>query len=430
MTESPRTKGRSEPALLWIAVGGVALGQRFVLPGASLADLALGLFTAAAFLLLAREGKLRRPGLPAWTKWLGALWAWAAVSGILHVILEREVFSPLEFLKSFAKLSFYAVAVPFLVLVLRRCDARRSADIVLDAFALAGAIAIAIYVVMLCGVPLPFQALWGHGPENAYFDEARWFGNPGAAGTLILRAQGLASEPSRLGYLQSMALAYVLLRPGGGARPGLRLVVVVVSVLLTFSLTGYALLLAVLGLALLARRRAGRSAPGRRSLVAAAAVLLVLLPLAPTLYRAVVVRASRSFAEGADVSARLRVIGNWQMTWRLLEEDPVLGVGLGNYDVMARELQAFLFEGHLVTVDTQGWNACAYILATLGLPGLLLFGALFVSAFRGRRLLALPFLLALFADSTVLGAAFWVFLALFTAESRDADYLPSQLPAK
>jgi O-antigen ligase len=417
MTASPSTlpRGRFEGALLWLPIVGVALGQRFVLPGASLADLALGLFAAAAFVLLARESRRSGwPPLPAWTMWLGALWAWAALGGLAHVILDTEVFSLREFLKSFAKLSFYAAAAPLLVLALRRSDAARTADIVLNAFGLAGALAIAIYVAMLAGVPLPYQALWGHGPELAYFKEVRWFAGVASRGPLLLRAQGLAAEPSRLGYLQSMALGYVLLRPGSGTRIDLRLVVVILSILLSFSLTGYALLLSILGLWLLPRWRRARLAPGRRGLVAAASVLVVLLPLAPTLYRAVVVRASHSFSGSGDASARMRVVGNWQMTYRLLEENPVLGVGLGNYDVMAGELQAFLFEGHFSVVNSQGWNAFAYVLATLGVPGLLLFLALLVSAFRGRGRLALPFVLGMFADGTVLGAAFWVFFTLYT----------------
>jgi len=169
---------------------------------------------------------------------------------------------------------------------------------------------------------------------------------------------------------------------------------------------------------LLDRWRAGNLAPGRRGLALAAAVLLLLLPLAPTLYQAVVVRGSRSLSGSGDVSARLRVLGNWEMTYRLLETSPVLGVGLGNFDVMARELQAFLFQGHLVDENTQGWNVFAYVLATTGVPGLLLLLALLAAAFRGRGRLALLFVLGMFADSTVLGAAYWLFFALYTAEER------------
>ena len=40
-----------------------------------------------------------------------------------------------------------------------------------------------------------------------------------------------------------------------------------------------------------------------------------------------------------------------------------------------------------------------------------------MSAFRGRGRLALPFALGMFADGTFLGAAYWVFLALYATDS-------------
>jgi hypothetical protein len=415
MAENEERRGGLPGALLWLPVGGVALGQRFVLPGASIADLALMAFSAIALLHLLREARRHgRPRLPAWTKWLLALWTWAAVGGVAHLVLDTEAFSFREFSKSLAKLSFYAPAAVVLTLALARVRPREAGRVVTGAFAAAGAVAIAIYVAMLCGVPLPYQALWGHGPHAAYFDELRWFGAAGS-GPVFLRAQGLASEPSRLGYLQAMALGYLLLgRPAEPARPDLRLVLIVLSALLSFSLTGYALLLPILGLAALLRWRGGIR-PGRRGLWAAAAVMVLLLPLAPTLYRVVAVRAVGAATGSGDVSSRLRLTGTWEMTWRLLETNPVLGVGLGNYDVMARELQAFIFAGHFGDEQSQGWNAFAYVLATTGVPGLLLLAALLASALRQRGWLFLPFALGMLADSTILGTAFWVFLALYTS---------------
>ena len=129
-----------------------------------------------------------------------------------------------------------------------------------------------------------------------------------------------------------------------------------------------------------------------------------------------VVRAVRAVAGPGDTSSFLRVKGNWKMTYYLLETSPIVGVGLGNFDVVAWDLRAFLFDGYLISKDTQGWNVFAYVLATLGAPGLLLLLALLVSAFRGRGRLAVPFVLGMFADGTFLGAAFWLFFALYTTE--------------
>jgi O-antigen ligase len=188
---------------------------------------------------------------------------------------------------------------------------------------------------------------------------------------------------------------------------------------LTFSLTGYLFLIPILALALYDRWRAGRLELRRRGLVVVAGLVLVLLPLAPTVYRTVVVRAMRSVSGAGDTSSFLRLQGNWKMTYYLLETSPVLGVGLGNFDVVAWDLRAFIFQGYLIEKHTQGWNVFAYVLATLGLPGLLLLLAMLASAFRGRARLAIAFVLGMFADGTFLGAAFWFFLALYISDGED-----------
>ena len=124
----------------------------------------------------------------------------------------------------------------------------------------------------------------------------------------------------------------------------------------------------------------------------------------------------RALSGTADSSSFLRVKGTWKMTYYLLETSPVVGVGLGNYDVMVWDLRAFLFDGYMVSRDTQGWNVFSYVLATTGVPGLLLLLAMLVSAFQGRGRLLVPFIVSMFADGTFLGAAYWVFFALYTTE--------------
>jgi O-antigen ligase len=305
-----------------------------------------------------------------------------------------------------------------MTLALRDLPRDAAPRMVLTAFGAAGAVAIVMYVAMLLGIPLPFRLLWGHGTDAAYFSDLWWFGGAHEARRVFLRAQGLASEPSRLGYLQCMALAYLLLRPGARIRFGLRLGLIVVSLLLTFSLTAYALLLPIVALTLVTQWRAGQWEARRRGLLVAAVVAVLLVPMAPVIYKTVVVRAMRSVSGTGDASSFLRVQGNWKMTYYLLETSPVLGVGLGNFDVVAWDLRAFLFDGYLIEKDTQGWNVFAYVLATLGVPGLLLLLALLLSAFRGRGSLALPFVLGMFADGTFLGAAYWLFFALYTTEGQ------------
>ena len=104
-------------ALVALPIAGVALGQRFVLPGTSIADLALAAATAMGLACLAREARAGGwPRLPRWTRWLAALWAWAVAGGLVHIVSGSEPFSAAEFAKSLAKLSFYAVAAVVLAL--------------------------------------------------------------------------------------------------------------------------------------------------------------------------------------------------------------------------------------------------------------------------------------------------------------------------
>jgi hypothetical protein len=413
-----RARRRFPTMLLALPIAGVALGQRFVLPGTSIADLTLAVTTVVGLGWVLREARTTGwPRLPAWTRWLAALWAWALAGGLVHILSETETFSVAEFSKSLVKLTFYAVAVIVLTLAVRDAPPPAPPRMVLIAFATAGAVAIALYVAMLMKVPLPYQLLWGHGPDAAYFSDLWWFGGAHEERRIFLRAPGLTSEPSKLGYLQAMALAYLLLKPGPRVRFGLGILLILLSLMLTFSLTAYAMLVPIMLLAVLYRWRSGSFKLHRKAVIAAVVTLLLIAPIAPTVYSTVVVRAMRSLTGAGDTSSFLRVQGNWKMTYYLLETSPVVGVGVGNFDIVAWDLRAFIFQGYLIERETQGWNVLAYVLATTGLPGLMLLLGMLVSAFRGGSRLALPFVLGMFADGTFLGAAYWLFLALYATDS-------------
>jgi hypothetical protein len=418
-TGAPTTARRGfPPVLVALPIFGVALGQRFVLPGTSIADLTLAVSAVLGLAYLARQGRTAGwPRLPGWTRWLAALWAWAVTGGVVHMLTETETFSGVEYTKSLAKLTFYAVAVIVLVLAVRDAPPPAPPRMVLTAFGVAGVAAILVYLAMLFKVPLPYHLLWGHGPDAAYFSEMWWFGGTHEAKRIFLRAQGLTSEPSKLGYLQAMALAYLWLKPGPRVRFGIGIAVILLSLLMSLSLTAYLLLAPVALLALYDRWRSGRIQLRRQTLAVAAALLILIVPIAPTIYTTVAVRAMRSLTGAGDMSSFLRVQGNWKMTYYLLETSPVVGVGLGNFDIVAWDLRAFIFQGYLIEKETQGWNVLAYVLATTGLPGLLLLLAMVASALRGRGMLAVPFVLGMFADGTFLGAAYWLFLALYTTDS-------------
>jgi O-Antigen ligase len=404
--------------ILWVPLAGVALGQRFVFPGVSVADLCLG-----AFVLLALREQRGEPWtLPRWTPWLVGFVAWALVAGL--VAARDPFFSAGEFARSAVKLVFYTAAALVLARTVAAAGVERTGQIAGQVFAISASLAIAIYLALLAHVPLPYDLICGH-PEcrSAYYYELRWFGEGSARGlteSVFLRAQGLAGEPARLGMLLGLALAFLLLsrrvRPSPAA-----CALVAVAAVLTFSLAGYALLLPVLALFALRLLRASRHQ--RRW---AAGILVALLavaalpPVARTLKRSIVVRSQRILEGRADSSARLRVVGSWDLALLLAREHPVTGVGLGNFDVRVTQVAPLTPGGHMIDHNVQGWNALAYVLATTGTVGLVLFVLLVYAALRPQPALAIVFLIGMFADGTVLGPAFWTFLVLYAAGGEPA----------
>ena len=416
---------------LWLPVAGVALGQPFLLPGISMADIGVGVFLVLA--LRARAGQ-PRPALPPWAPWLAAFCAWALVGGAWLVARGEPGFSILEFAKSAAKLLFYAAAALALALEARAETEDRLQHIVLSSFAAAAGVAVALYAAIVAGVPFARELACGDAvPCNAaYYYERRWFGDASPRGLsegVFVRAVGLASEPSRLGLLMSLALGYLLLGGRGAWRRPWALGLIAAAALLSFSLAGYALLFPVLAMALLRLfREEGRVV--RQAFAAGLAVVIVaavLPPVSDTLAGPIGRRAQLFLSgRGGDESARLRLVGSWDMALALVERHPVAGVGLGHFDRRVPEIRAGLPGGAALDGTVQGWNALAYVLATTGVVGLLLFVFVCYRALRPRPALGLVFLVGMFADGTVLGPAFWVFLALYAdAGSRRDDARPA-----
>jgi len=416
--EARRAKG-----LLWLPLLGVALGTRaFGLP-VPLADLALAAFCGLALLLL---GPRLRPGLPRWWPALVAFVACGLLSG-LPPLFGGSHFSGEQFLRSAAKLLLYAAATLLVHAVARRAGSGATAARLRDAFALSGGIALVIYAALSLGLPLPSGLACGEHTDtcSALYYERRWFGDSSPTGLqqdVFVRAQGLASEPTRFGYLQAMALGLLVLGgvpPGAGCDP--RVGLLAGSALLSFALAPWALLLA---LVLLALPRLWR-APGavRRAGLALllAAGLLALPPARAAFEHAVLGRVLRLAAGEQDSSAMLRVGGSWRLATRLALERPLTGVGLGNFDVAVAARRSEFPERVLLDGQVQGWNALAYVLGTTGLLGATAFLGLLLAALRRSPARLALFTLSLFAEGAVLSAPFWVFLALYSLPPVDSS---------
>jgi hypothetical protein len=376
----------------------------------ALADLLL-----AASALVVTLGTLRLREWPRWPRWatpLALFWAWALLGGVVRSMGTPFGFSRLEFAKSFAKLTFYGIVAVLVVWGLRRAAPERIREVLLTLLAVNAGFAILLYAAMLLWPQLPYDRFLPGSLPSAFYFEQLWFGErpPGPPLELpvLLRARGLSSEPSHLGYIQAMGLGFLLLgRRGIPPRLGLRLPLVVLSILLTFSLTAYALLAAVLLLASPRLLTAFRRSP--RAVLLGGALLgvaLLLPPVAQTLHRAIVVRTTRLL--DVDDSSRLRIVGSWEMAFRMARDAPVVGTGLGNFETGLAAVREDLPGGDRLGPETQGWNVVAHVLAVTGTVGLLLF-LLFLAQLvaRGPALAAL-FFLGCIVQGSFLAAPFWV----------------------
>jgi O-antigen ligase/polysaccharide polymerase Wzy-like membrane protein len=420
------SQARRQPALLpevllWLPAAGVALGQPFVTPGISVADVCLALFAAAA--LIARGKRRPPPPWPSWAPWLAAFCAWALLGGLWFTVRGEPGFSFAEFAKSAAKLLFYSTAAAALAVVLRQETGERAQRVVLWSFAAAGAVAVALYAAMVAGIPQARELVCGQSDwcNAAYYYERRWFGDSSPRGLregVFVRAVGLAGEPSRLGLLMSLALGYLLLGTRGAWRHPWPLALIGAAAVLSFSLGAYALLVPVLALA--GWRLLGEEKRVRRGAALAALAVVAgfaaVPPVRATLEGPIGRRAHRFLSgQGGDESARLRLLGSWDLALALVDRHPLEGIGLGHFDRRVPEIKDRLPGGKALDENVQGWNALAYVLATTGAVGLLLFVLFCYEALRGSPALALVFLVGMFADGTVLGPAFWVFLALYAS---------------
>jgi O-antigen ligase len=396
--------------LLWSFLSAIFLSQIFLAPGVAVADL---LLAASALGVAVAAFRLRQPpDWPGWATSLAVFWAWAMLGGFLRSMRTPFGFSNLEFAKSLAKLTFYGVVAVLLAWGVKRVASERLRDVLLTLLAVNAGVAVLLYAAMLVWPRLPYERFLP-GASSAYYFELRWFGDRSPESfvhQVFLRARGLSSEPSHLGYIQAMGLGCLLLGRQGPPRFDLRLALVLLSILLTFSLTAYGLLGAVLLLAAPRLVSGFRWRP--RVVLLAGAVLcgvLTVPPVAQTLHRAIVVRATRLFQGKGDSSARLRLVESWSMAFRMTRDSPVVGTGLGNFESGLAAVRQDLQDRELLGPETQGWNVLAHVLAVTGVVGLAFFLLFLVQLAPGRLALAALFFLGCMVQGSFLAAPFWVY---------------------
>ena len=424
---------RRDRAVLWLLAAAIPLVHWRLLPSVGAADLAL----AVAVVVWARRTDLRRlPTVSAvCLASVGALWLWALIGGVWRAFGSPLPFSLPEFSRSFLKLSFYLVVATVVSAGLARIDSREVRRAVAAVLTAHAALALLLYAAMAVD-PEAREALGADRPAIDHYYHLRWFGDssPDAVESLAFpRARGLLREPARLGILHSLGLGLLLLGPRRPPRLGWSHLLIAASVVLSFSLSGYALLAAVSGLtAWRWRRDLAELLPPRRRLAAmlvAAAALLVVPPVGPTLYHAIGERAAGLLTGRFDASTKARLELGLRAGVAITAQAPVIGAGLGNFDVALEALRDRLPRPALIPPGSQGWNVLAYLAATTGIPGLLLFVAAVSALFHQRPGLACVFILSLFAWVGFLTAPFWIFLSLYLTAGA-AREAPSRQPPR
>ena len=421
---------RRDRAVLWLLAAAIPLVHWRLLPNLGAADLAL----AVAALAWARRTDLRRlPTVSAvCLASVGALWLWALIGGVWRAFGSPLPFSLPEFSRSFLKLSFYLVVATVVTAGLARIDGREVRRAVAAVLAAHAVLALLLYAAMVVD-PGAREALGADRPAIDNYHHLRWFGDssPDSVESLSFpRARGLLREPARLGIFHGLGLGFLLLGPRRPPRLGWSHLLIAVSVVLSFSLSGYALLAA--GAVLTAwrwRRHLGDLLPPRRQLaagLAAVAALLLVPPVGPTLYHAIGERAAGLVTGRADASTRARLDAGLQAAVAIAARAPVIGAGLGNFDVALEALRHRLSRPALIPPGSQGWNVLAYLAATTGIPGLLLFVAAVAALLRHRPYLAGVWIVSLFAWVGFLTAPFWILLCLYlTAGAAHPAHLPA-----
>lgn len=320
---------------------------------------------------------------------------WIIISGgFIYVMGLLDVG---EFSKSLLKLIFYVGVYYSAYTLMRSVDS----DIIFKQTTniLTLNSVIAIYVLIAIKYNLPFNLFW-YGldvPEGtAYY-----------AGTSIVRARGVFTEPAILGYFLVMGLAFVLLN--GYKMRKFKALLIWLGVLLTFSVTTYFLAFIVI------------LVHYRNNLKKHLKLVLVMVVLGATFYSipafkepiqmAVVDRVLLLFEDndGRVTSGSMRLNGTWDIALGNLEESYLLGSGLGNHSLSYSRLNGYYNSDTAI----ESHSILSYVLGTTGVVGFLIFLSLF-KVFKFNKALGVVFFASMFVNGNFLSITFWIFYCLFS----------------
>jgi O-antigen ligase len=244
-----------------------------------------------------------------------------------------------------------------------------------------------------------------------------------------VRLRGAAAEPSYCGLYLVMGWAIASLALPR-RRLGWRDAVIAAAVALTVAFTAYALALAAVAVVGWARRRSGGSLLRPLAVLLALLLLLLALPAARRAVQLGVIDRVAGVLTGTFPRTNLmRINGSYSAAWVMAQASPWLGTGLGNFDVAMPAVLPHLDRTYRMGPTDQGWSVPAYVLATLGWPGVALVLLLLGSVLARDPLAGVMAIVMACADGTLLGAPFWVLLTLLWLLPEVREPAPSPAPA-
>lgn len=401
--------------LVWCILGGAALSKSellpLILPGVSIGDVLLALascfilirFSMGKFKLVSHRGLF----------YCFCLWLCAFTGGVFLFMSPPPYFCELEFIKSFAKLSFYMIVATLLINYLRKVSGDIIYNCVLNILLISGLIAIYIYVVMALKIEIPYDFFWYGQPEHRIT-------NSFYRATGFVVARGFFSEPSTMGIFMNLGLAFLYFSPNSHIRISTwKHSIVVLSILLTFSLTSYFLLAINIFLYLLKHKNIQL-----RPLFIFSIIIILLVCLTPIFEffrEAVIHRLFNKVFLGLDNSTMARLFGSWELPLKVMNDLHILGVGIGNLDTASSGMNyELMFEDMR---GRQGYNIFAYVLGTMGIIGFGIFILFIADLIFGNPRVGIVFLASMFTTGTFLEPSFWIFYCLFTVQAQRKKWL-------
>lgn len=329
-----------------------------------------------------------------------SFWLWALLGGLFFALTDPTLFSTLQFFFSFVKLTFFAILFIFVITFFKQLAPATLMGELLNFLVFNGLIALGI--VILASFRLPYGQMFLFWGDSAASQATMYYRTTG-----FVVAKGLFSEPSMLALFQCFGLGLIWLGADPLRRvPWTKYMIVIISILLSFSVTGYALLVAMVFLYILKSRRI----PWLWFFLSGIAIGGVLLiPNVFTHFKEAI--SSRLFYRmmgGLDDSFSSRVLASWDIPMKVFFDSPFFGTGLGNL-VLRYPVSEF---GHYFIGQAENWNTLAYVLGTTGVIGSVFFLS-FVFGDCPKKGLGILLCIVFFGNGGFLETFFWIQLALY-----------------